>query len=151
MNNGTIKDKIIDFLQIFGGIALWIFIGIFIFGGKSNSQFYSEDTTDNSAAVYASRVESAFDHWEEVMAFISGSETLEACTDSGCYDLDADISDGYIETIYFNNGGYIQPDAAIDSEGYAEGYSGDGEYWEFYIDVDSFIIQDAISDWSMNY
>ncbi len=64
---------------------------------------------------------------------------MEACSqDSGsCYDLDADISDGVVERIYFPNGGHLDLDGAeIDEDGYAYGESftvGEGyndDIWE---------------------
>lgn len=93
----------------------------------------------------------AHDHWDEVREYISGSETIEACSDSGCYSLDADISDGTIETVYFPNGGCIYPDAEINDDGTAEGYGSDDRYWEFQVDMDSSLVQDAISGWVSDY
>lgn len=93
----------------------------------------------------------AYDHWDEVKEYMSGTETIDACSDSGCYSLDADITDGYVETLYFPNGGYIYPDAEIDESGFAEGYDNDSNYWEFQIDMDSSMVQDAISEWATDY
>ncbi|MDO8463416.1 MAG: hypothetical protein Q7S96_04080 [bacterium] len=66
----------------------------------------------------------------------SGSTTVEACSQSSgnCYDLDADISDGEVETIYFPNGGYLElDDAELDEYGSGSGSTYDDE-WEIQCD-----------------
>ncbi len=70
---------------------------------------------------------------------ISGTFTAEVCGSSGCYDLDVDVVDGEVVTIYFPNGGHNDISGSeIDESGYAsgdaytwsQGYS--GETWDIY-------------------
>lgn len=145
-------------LEQAGGILiLAIIVAGVIFHGygpdSSSSASYGRygEFDDGGYDDYESVRDYAYDHWEEVREYMSGSETIEACSDSGCYDLDAEISSGFIEIIYFPNGGYIYPDAEIDEGGSAEGYDSDGNYWEFWVDLDSDTVQDAISEWASDY
>jgi hypothetical protein len=156
------KDSWTDYLKI----LLWIVaiggFGYWFFSSDSDSQSsssYSAPTRTydrygvyddyDSGPDYDTMYDLAYDNWDTVREYIDGTETVEACSDSGCYSLDADISSGYIETLYFPNGGYIYPDAEIDSDGYAEGYDYEGNYWEF--NVDSGLIEDAIDSWIEDY
>jgi len=89
------------------------------------------------------------DYWDEIREYVSGTETVFACSDNGnCYDLDADISDGYIETVYFDNGGYLSVYAEIDSNGEAWDYAQDGREWSFTFDMDSSFVEDAVYEWA---
>lgn len=56
---------------------------------------------------YDTMYDNAYDEWETVREYIDGTFAIDACSDSGCYTLDADISSGYIDTVYFPNGGAI--------------------------------------------
>jgi hypothetical protein len=68
---------------------------------------------------------------------IDGTYVAEVCNDytGSCYTLDADVSDGQVETIYFPNGGHLDMDGAELDDGIAtgeaytweEGYT--GETW----------------------
>ena len=62
-----------------------------------------------------------------------GSETITACTphNGSCYDLDADIEDTTITTIYFPKGGYVYVNAEDCNSGETcYGEDGDGTEWE---------------------
>lgn len=139
--------------KLIGGVAIAGLIGFAAFGGDASSSTNGRygEYEDSRYEEYENVEELAYDHWDEVQGYMSGTETIEACSDSGCYSLDADIYDGRIDTLYFPNGGYIYPDAEIDESGFAEGYEGDGNYWEFEVDLDSSTVQDAISDWASDY
>ena len=63
--------------------------------------------------------EAIADHWSEIQNYISGTENIEACSDSGCYSLDAEIQSGSIISVHFSNGGYLSIDAEIDEDGNA--------------------------------
>ncbi len=141
--------------KILGGVAIASVIGFAIFGNNSSSSpsYGRFDEYEDSSANdnYENLEDLAYDHWDEVREYMSGTETIEACSDSGCYSLDAEIFSGNIDTVYFPNGGYISPDAEIGSDGLASGYSSDGEDWSFEVSVDSSTIQDAIFDWASEY
>jgi hypothetical protein len=137
---------------IIGIVVVGIIVFFSISHNDSSSGVSSFGDYDESYYDDYDDIESlAYDHWEEVKEYLSGTETIDACSDSGCYTLDADISDGYVETLYFPNGGYIYPDAEIDESGYAEGYDYEGNYWEFQIDMGSSLVEDAIDDWASDY
>lgn len=89
-----------------------------------------------------------YDYWDDIKYYLDGTYTIEACSSNSgnCYDLDADISSGEIETIYFSNGGYLDIYGAdVDSDGSASGDS-DDDYWDFTVDDSD--INDAVTDWA---
>jgi hypothetical protein len=87
-------------------------------------------------------------YWDDIKGYINGYTTIEACSDSGCYDLEAHISNGKIDEIYFPNGGYLYFDADINSYGQASDMDQNGNWWDFSIGMYSSIINDAVSDWA---
>jgi len=116
---------------------------------QKNSYVYSENSfsnkTENKTISYDEAIEN---YWDDIKEYVNGYETIEACSDSGCYDLEAYISNGKIEEIDFPNGGYLYFDADINSYGEASDMDQDLNWWDFSIDMDSSIIQDAVSDWA---
>lgn len=141
-----------------GLFVLLIIIGFATNNGDSSSvspryedrnvNYY--DDYSNDTIIYYSEAISYY--WDEVREYINGADIVEACTDSGCYSLDADIYSGYIETIYFPNGGYLYFGALIDENGYADGYDQNGNYWSFYFDIESSsLVEDAAYDWAYDY
>lgn len=65
--------------------------------------------------------------------YFSGTKTFEACNESNgnCYEVEADVSDGEVETIYFNNGGYVDAYGELDEYGAGEVESeGGNQVWE---------------------
>ncbi|MBU4338543.1 hypothetical protein KKD57_03225 [Patescibacteria group bacterium] len=133
-------EEIIKFIKEYGiGVLFWILIiagasGLFSENSeKSDFQSSSSSYMDND---YITNHDEAVAEYKEKP---DGTYTVEACNQStgSCYDLDADISDGTVERIYFSNGGHLDIDGAeLDEEGYAsgesytvdDGYNGDS--WE---------------------
>ena len=112
---------------------------------KYNKNFYS-DEKENNIVLYSEAIEN---YWDEIKEYIDGYETIEACSNSGCYDLEAYILDGRVEKIYFPNGGYLYFfNAEIDSNGEASDMDQNGNWWDFSLDMDSSIVQDAVSEWA---
>lgn len=144
-------------------IGICVLVALFVFNHDSSSsssgydsyspptsnRFYGGDNSGSSEHTI-DRDEAISDHWDEIKDYLSGSETINACSsESGnCYDLDANISDGQVEEIYFPNTGYLYFSADIDSDGEASDYDNDGNEWDFTLDMDSLIVDDAISDWA---
>jgi len=97
-----------------------------------------------------SRDDAISDYWDEIKEYINGTETIEAYSyeSSNYYDLEVDISNGQIETLYFNNGGHLEFSAEIDNDGHASDTDEDGNCWDFEIDMDSSLIDDAIENWA---
>jgi hypothetical protein len=157
------SDKLTEYLPAIFWTLLVIAIGSWLYFGtsdnrsedKSNTSSYSAPsrTSDRygiydeteSYLDYDTMYDNAYDEWETVREYIDGSYTVDACSDSGCYSLDADISSGYIDTVYFPNGGYLSPGSEIDSSGSASAYDSDGNAWEFIVSGD--VIDEAIDNW----
>jgi hypothetical protein len=96
------------------------------------------------------RDEALDEYWVEIKDYLNGTETVEACSqESGnCYDLDADISHGEIETLFFSEGGHLNFSADLDRYGEADDTDDDGGSWDFTLDMDSGIVDDAIEEWA---
>ncbi len=114
-------------------------------GGSSSYQ-----ASENKKTI--SRQEAVNEYWDEIKENVDGTETVEACSnESGsCYDLDADVSNGTIETIHFTNGGHLDFSADIDNDGSASDSDVNGNNWDFTLDMDSSIVDDAIENWAGN-
>lgn len=131
------------------GIIIW-----FIFSKTSSHQSTSNNYFQFNEEYYEenilSRDEAIENYWDEIKDYVDGTETIIACSDESgnCYDLDADISSGYISTLYFPNGGNLDFYEEIDEDGQAWGTDEDGNGWEFTLDMDSYLVDNAIDDWS---
>lgn len=115
----------------------------------------NEDQNGNGSDQYApggsiDRQDAIDEHWDDIKDDLNGSTTVEACSsESGnCYDLDADIESGAITEIRFNNGGYLYFNADIDSDGNASDSDENGNDWDFTVDMNSSVVDDAIDEWA---
>ena len=97
-----------------------------------------------------SRDEAIESHWDEICEHLQGSEAVEACDmgSGNCYELDADISSCAIETVHFPNGGFLSVFATIDDSGSASDFDSRGRMWDFTLDMNSSLIDQAIDDWA---
>lgn len=95
-------------------------------------------------------IDSPNNNWGEVKDYINGTEKIEACSlnNGNCYELEADISNGQIKKIYFPNGSYLYFSADINKKGNASDFDQNGNRWDFTVDMDSPIINNAINDWA---
>lgn len=142
-----------------GNALIWIVIigaiaAFFIFRDGDEKSYNDSGYSSGRQSIISektlSRDEAIEGYWDEIKDYIDGTETIDACSsDSGnCYDLDADISNGQVEEIYFPNGGYLYFSADIDESGNASDFDQNGNGWDFAVDMDSSIIDDAVSDWA---
>jgi len=136
-----------------GNVIVWLLVigvlfSIFSGGGDDSYKHEQEESEDATEIIY--RDEAIDLYWDEIKEYVNGTETIEACSaqSGNCYDLDADISSGAVDQIYFDNGGYLYFGADIDSNGYASEYSYNGDVWDFYLDMGSSIVEDGIYDWA---
>ena len=93
----------------------------------------------------------SFQHWDDIKEFVNGSESIEACSlESGnCYELEAELSSGVIDTLHFNNGGWLNLAADVDSSGSASDVDDRGRSWDFSLDVrSSSLVDSALEEWS---
>jgi hypothetical protein len=106
---------------------------------------YSSGIYSNHRSI--SRDDALDQYWDEIKEHINGTETIEVHShESGNnYDLDADLSNGEVESIHFPNGGWIYINADLDSDGSGEGYGSD-DYWD--VQVDSEVIDNAVDQWA---
>lgn len=118
--------------------------------GASSSNSYSNSSYSPDLGRSIDRQDAIDEYWDDIKQYFSGSETIEACSsESGnCYDLEAEISDGAIDQIYFTGGGYLYFSADIDSDGSASDIDQNGNDWDFTLDMNSSIVDDAISQWA---
>jgi len=118
-------------------------------GGNYNRNYGGSEPTVRNKTI--DRDEAISNNWDDIKEYLNGSETLEACSDSGdCYDLDADISSGHIETVYFSSGGNLDFYASIDESGSASDTDQDSNNWELSLDMSSSIVDDAVQEWADN-
>ena len=113
--------------------------------------YVMEDEEENFSEERSLTLEEAIeDYWDEIREYVEGTTEIEACSfESGnCYLVEADISDGAIETVYFSNGGYLYFDAEIDSDGYASDFDINGNSWDFEVEMDSGIVKEAVYEWA---
>lgn len=105
---------------------------------------------DTNAGQTISRDDAISDHWDDIKEYVTGSETVDACSsESGsCYTLDADIDKGEITEIHFNNGGHLSFSAEINDSGSASDSDENGNSWDFTLDMNSSIVDNAIDDWA---
>lgn len=134
-------------------IATFIVIGLIIivaifWGNSSSTPDYSEEYTNYENEQTIDSYDAKLDYWDEISEYLGGTHTIEACSDSSgnCYDVEAEISSGDIQMIYFSNGGYLDIYGAdVDYDGTASGDS-DDDYWTFQVrDSD---VDEAVSVWA---
>ena len=141
---------------IVSSIVVSAIAAFFIFsGGNNNSDYNSGDIFQFSSSYEQEDrtigyYDAIYDYWDEIKDYVNGTETIDACSygSGNCYSLDAEISNGQVEMIYFPNGGYLYFLADIDENGNASDFDNDGNSWDFTIDMDSLIIDIAIYDWA---
>jgi hypothetical protein len=137
-------------------LIFWIIIiGILIFWVSSN--FNNSFNTTNQSRVpeeissVITKDEALNLYWDEIKEYINGLSNIEACQDENCYFVKAQISNGIIEKINFNNGNYLYVTGEIE---FPNGYSSDivegGELWDFTFDMTSPLVDYAIQAWADN-
>lgn len=142
-----------------GSVLGWLFWGALIAGGVwwwNSGDKTPEYNTDSYVSDYSSdyedrtidRDEAIDSYWDDIRDNLSGAALVEACSSSGCYELDADVYSGILDTIHFSNGGYIEIGGYINESGYAYGEDSDGDEWEVHLNMDSSMVDDAIEEWA---
>jgi hypothetical protein len=140
-------------LLVLGVLGLgWWWLSSNNSSSTSNYSYNDSSYYDDSNVI--DRYDALSDYWDEISEYLDGTYYIEACSDNSdnCYELEAEIDQGEIDTIYFPNGGYLGIYSAdVDSDGDASGYDdGDyGDYWRFEIDEDD--IEEALEQWSYDY
>jgi len=140
-----------------GNVLVWILIvgaiaAFFLFRDDNEKSYNDSGYRSGRQSIISektlSRDEAIESYWDEIKDYVNGIETIDACSyESGnCYSLDAEISSGQVEMIYFPNGGYLYFSADIDEGGNASDFDQNGDSWDFTIDMDSSVIDDAIYD-----
>ena len=116
----------------------------------NDSSSYDYRATDEYGNELIDRDAAVDDHWDEIKEYLNTSDTVDAYSyDSGnTYSLDADISNGEVDTIYFPNDGYVSIGSNIDSSGEASGLDYQGREWDINYDMDSSAVDDAIQEWA---
>ncbi len=91
-------------------------------------------------------------YWDEIKDYIYGTTYLNVFSyeSANYYNLLVDISGGVVEVLYFLNGGILFITGAdFDESGHAFGMDlKEGNGWDFYLDMDSSIVENAIYDWA---
>jgi hypothetical protein len=109
----------------------------------------ADEYTDNETPTITYD-EALSEYWDDIKSYANGTEEIEACYygNGNCYSLEADISDGDIETLYFDNGGYISVIGGLDSSGEADAMDDEGNDWTFTLDMTSTTIEYAVDEWA---
>lgn len=131
------------------GVYTWIFNSDSSYSNSSYSSSYSSSYDYDEENVID--VDTAIDdYWDEITDYLDGTEEIEACYDGyNCYDLEADISNGQVETLYFPNGGYVTFwGDDFNSSGYAYDTDDDNRDWEFTLDMNSSFVKNAVEEWA---
>lgn len=118
---------------------------------SSSPEYYDGDNGYDDEEETLDYDEALSSYWDDIKSYVNGSETIEACSDESgnCYDLDADIEDGCIDEIHFDNGGYLDFSyACLDENGEAADTDDEGRGWTFTLDTDSSIVTDAVDEWA---
>lgn len=117
---------------------------------RSDSQSSAGSQGGTTASETISRSDAISEHWDDVKEYLNGNETVDACSSEsgGCYNLEADIHDGEITEIHFNNGGHLSFSAEIDESGDASDSDENGNSWNFTLDMNSSIVDDAVDEWA---
>jgi hypothetical protein len=142
-----------------GDSSWWavILIGVVLYAianSDSDSRSSNRPSRQSSAVSRAepkriSRDEAVSNHWEDVCEYLGGTEEIEACAIGGdCYALEADISSCSIDTVYFPNGGFLNVFAPVDDAGSASAIDTSGRMWEFTLDLDSYVVDEALEEWA---
>jgi hypothetical protein len=94
-------------------------------------------------------------YWDKISSYINGTINIEACRgfypNDDCYDVEADILNGYIKKIYFRNGGSLSFDANLNQNGEAQDFDKYGNLWYFSIEEpygEDSIIREGIKLWA---
>ncbi len=133
---------------MFKNIVALCFIYLILSGCTSNSgySYEEEGNTTNSRT----QEDAISENWDSIKEYLNGTEIIEACCEGGCYSLDADISNGEVSEIYFPNEGYLYFSADIDEKGNASDTDNEGRNWDFTLDMNSSIVEDAVQEWANN-
>lgn len=137
----------------FGFIILLVIIWVIFsfFNNSENSNTYKSGYSNeySNEETILSREEAIEDYWDNINDYLTGTAEVEACYDySNCYTLEADISSGTLEKLYFPNTGYLNFSADFDSNGEASDYDEDDRSWDFTLDMFSSVVDDAIDEWA---
>ena len=139
--------------SILKGIGVLIFLAIVVLStagtfSQRESRFSYREAESEERTI--DRDDAIYDHWDEIKEYFTATETIQAYSyqAGNTYDLDADISNGTVETIYFPNGGYLYFSANIDENGHASDFDYTGREWGFDIDMESSAIDEAIEEWA---
>lgn len=141
MNN----DEFSSWAIVLGIIALGAYCAYRDRDATSGGTFGTASISEPSSI---SRYDAISEHWDEIKEYVNGTETVEACSESGCYDLDAEISNGRIESLHFPNGGYQLFSADIEQDESASDVDQRGRFWEFTLDMDSAVVDEAVREWA---
>jgi hypothetical protein len=136
-------------------LVLLFFGGLILYGVANRNSDNAKPVSTPNALIASpeprtiSRDDALSNHWDEVCDYISGTEEIEACViGGGCYALEADIIGCNIDTVYFANGGFLDVSAPIDEYGNASTFDTRGRLWDFTLDMQSFIVDEALEDWA---
>ncbi len=103
-----------------------------------------------AAGTTISRSDALSQYWYQIARKVNGTAPIEAYSfDSGnTYTLDADISYGFVDALYNGAGDALTFTAEIDSDGTATGTDDFGNMWDFTLDMESPIVEDAVQSWA---
>jgi hypothetical protein len=144
-SNAGLSATTMALLVVLAFVAAWLYLS---YRPDSASGTMTANTTAPEATL--DRGKAIASYWEDIKTYLEGVNTIEAClSDTGkCYDLDAEIADGSIESIELPDRGTLYFSADIDADGSASDVDRNGRAWNFTLDMSSSMVDDAIAAWA---
>lgn len=122
---------------------------------SSTSSSPTADTTSSTSttkptAQTISRSDAIDEYWYQIASHVTGTQSVEAYSalSGSTYTLDADFGNGFIDTLNNGEGDVLSFTAELHEDGTAAGDDQDGNTWSFTLDMNSPLIDSAISAWA---
>lgn len=122
---------------------------------SSPTQNGAEETSSTNAASDSvsqsiTRANAIDEYWYQIASHVTGTASVEAhsALSGSTYTLDADFGNGFVDTLSNGEGDILSFTAELHEDGTASGDDQNGNTWSFILDMNSPIIDAAITEWA---